>query len=518
MKKIFIVLLCFISTFFAVMILSSCESSTTNSDFTERKNIEPDEYDSGTIAQIKDNFHLIWADEFNYVGSPDASKWNYEVGTGNGGWGNNEEQFYTNRDDNSYVDNGYLTITAKKENYGGSNYTSARLTTKNKGDWTYGYIEMRAILPSGVGTWPAFWMMPTDSVYGWWPNSGEIDIMEMVGRQPTRIMGTVHTQAVHGSGTGSSTTVATSTTDWNKYAIEWNESYIKWYVNDKLYFTYFKKTNASSDTWPFDQNFFVILNVAMGGNLGGTISSDFVEAQMKVDYVRVYKQIDTTDNIKPSKPSIKKYVAKYDSIDLEWDSATDNQGIKQYDIVLDNKQIGATISNCYTIKNLNAATTYQVRIIAVDYNNNWTISDPISVRTLDVVKIPGKVYGYGYSDATKSVLITTGSDTDTGGGNILRIPSNTTVSYNVKCTSSGNFDVELRLQGLISTNIQIEVYSNSTLLGSSNTSVSNTFGNYVNVAFPDKISLPSNSDITIKLIFTSAQQGNAVNLNYINIK
>ncbi|NQU81442.1 MAG: glycoside hydrolase family 16 protein [Bacteroidetes bacterium] len=149
------------------------------------------------LAQEPNRLVMVWWDEFNYSGAPDTSKWGYDVG--GWGWGNNEEQYYTDQLKNSYVENGDLHIEALKEN---DSWTSARLITKNKGDWLYGRIEVRANLPSGRGTWPAIWMLPTDWEYGDWPSSGEIDIMEHVGYEPTTVYGTVHTEAYnHGLGT-----------------------------------------------------------------------------------------------------------------------------------------------------------------------------------------------------------------------------------------------------------------------------------------------------------------------------
>ena len=139
-------------------------------------------------------YELVWSDEFDYTGLPNSEKWSYDVG--GSGWGNNELQYYTeNRTENARVENGNLIIEARKESYGGNNYTSARLITKSQGDWLYGKIEVRAKLPGGRGAWPAIWMLPTDWAYGGWPSSGEIDIMEYVGYDPGVVHGTVHTES-----------------------------------------------------------------------------------------------------------------------------------------------------------------------------------------------------------------------------------------------------------------------------------------------------------------------------------
>ena len=160
----------------------------------------------------------FWSDEFDYTGAPDPNKWGYDIG--GSGWGNNELQYYTNSTNNANVANGKLTITARKENVGGREYTSARLVTKNKGDFLYGRIEVAAKLPTGKGTWPAIWMLPTDWAYGDWPKSGEIDIMEHVGYDPNNVLSSVHTQAYnHSIGTQKSggKNIPTALTAFHKY-------------------------------------------------------------------------------------------------------------------------------------------------------------------------------------------------------------------------------------------------------------------------------------------------------------
>ncbi|MCX7725843.1 MAG: glycoside hydrolase family 16 protein, partial [Chitinispirillaceae bacterium] len=159
---------------------------------------------------IFSNWELIWSDEFEYSGLPDKNKWGYDVGTGTNGWGNNELQYYTKDSlKNAKVENGTLIITARKEKIAQSNYTSARLVTRKKGDWCYGRFEISAKLPKGRGLWPAIWMLPTDGEYGGWPKSGEIDIMENVGFEPNNIYFTIHTEAYnHTKGTQKGSKIA----------------------------------------------------------------------------------------------------------------------------------------------------------------------------------------------------------------------------------------------------------------------------------------------------------------------
>lgn len=238
-------------------------------------------------------WELKWSDEFISAGLPDNTKWGYDVG--GSGWGNNELQYYTDsRLENARVENGNLIIEARKEAYGGKNYTSARLVSRNKGDWKYGRIEVKAKLPGGRGTWPAIWMLPTDWVYGAWPASGEIDIMEYVGYDPGIVHGTVHTEAYnHSIGTqvGASYSVPNAETAFHVYAIEWDESKIDFFVDGNKYFTF--NNQGTWQKWPFDQRFHLILNIAIGGNWGGVqgVDDNIFPVKMEIDYVRVYQAV-----------------------------------------------------------------------------------------------------------------------------------------------------------------------------------------------------------------------------------
>jgi beta-glucanase (GH16 family) len=226
---------------------------------------------------------IVWAEEFNTDGVPDATKWGYDIG-GNG-WGNQELEYYTNRTDNAIISNGSLKIIAKKESFGGSAYTSARLITKDKFSFKYGKIEVRAKLPVGVGTWPAIWMLGDNISTVNWPACGEIDIMEHLGRDLNKIYGTLHHPGHSGAnGDGGTVTISNATTEFHKYAAEWSPATIKFLVDDVTFYTF---TNNGS--LPFNQNFFIILNVATGGNFAGPVDPAFVSAVMEVDYVRVYQ-------------------------------------------------------------------------------------------------------------------------------------------------------------------------------------------------------------------------------------
>jgi beta-glucanase (GH16 family) len=228
---------------------------------------------------------VVWSDEFDTDGPPDPTKWGYDLGNGSNGWGNNESEYYTNRTDNAVVIGGSLKITAIKENYMGSNYTSARLLTQNKFSFKYGKVEVRAKLPAGVGTWPAIWMLGSDIATAGWPNCGEIDIMEHLGRDLNKIYGTLHYPGHSGSNAdGGTKLISNATSEFHIYSLEWSEGAIAIYVDGQLVHSV---TNSSSI--PFNHDFFLIMNIAMGGGFGGAIDPAFTNASMEIDYVRVYQ-------------------------------------------------------------------------------------------------------------------------------------------------------------------------------------------------------------------------------------
>jgi len=226
---------------------------------------------------------LLWADEFDVNGAPNTSKWGYNTGTGDG-WGNNELEYYTTRPENVIIENGILKIKAIKEDYMGSHYTSARMLTKGKFSFKYGRAEVRAKLPVGGGTWPAFWMLGDNIDTAPWPACGEVDILESVGNNPNVNHSSLHSPGRSGNTPDTAiTTVPNSATEFHVYAAEWSAESIKFYVDDNLFYTY-----GNSSSTPFNANFFLILNLAMGGNFGGKVDPNFTSATFEVDYVRVY--------------------------------------------------------------------------------------------------------------------------------------------------------------------------------------------------------------------------------------
>ena len=248
-------------------------------------------------TEVKDStsiegFNLVWNDEFDVNGIPDDTKWSYDLG-GNG-WGNDELQYYTSDPVNVRVKDGKLEIEAHYYKDAAIKYTSARLVTRQKGDWLYGKIDVKAKIPTGKGTWPAIWMLSTDRQYGGWPASGEIDIMEHVGYDQNRIHGSIHTEAYnHKIGTQKSNQIIipTASTEFHVYSIDWDSTKIDFFVDNEKYFS-FSNEHKTSAEWPFDKRFHLILNVAFGGAWGGAqgIDNSCLPAKMEVDYVRVYEK------------------------------------------------------------------------------------------------------------------------------------------------------------------------------------------------------------------------------------
>ena len=243
--------------------------------------------DTQTVTTFE---NLVMQDEFDRDGAPDNSIWSSEIGTGTDGWGNNELQFYTDREENVTVKNGQLEIIAHQEDYQGSSYTSARLLTKGSFDQKYGRFEARIKLPWGQGIWPAFWMLGADIDTTPWPDAGEIDIMEYRGQQPTVIHGSVHGPDYSGGeGVTKSYTLTNDRFDtgFHVFGIEWGPEYINYYVDDVLY-NQITPTDVAGK-WVFDKPFFILINMAVGGSFVGSPNSETVFPQtMLIDYVRVY--------------------------------------------------------------------------------------------------------------------------------------------------------------------------------------------------------------------------------------
>jgi len=231
---------------------------------------------------------LVWEDDFNTDGAPNSSKWTYDLGTtdifGNTGWGNQEAQSYTDNAENVIVEGGSLKITAKKE---GNDYTSARIKTQGLYDFTYGRVEVRAKLPSAQGTWPAIWMLGSNHPTVGWPSSGEVDIMEQRGNDKSYVEGTCHWYNTAGSNNasyGETTSIENPSTEFHLYTLEWTEDAIKIFLDDVKYYEL-----PNSADLPFNADFYLILNVAMGGTNGGDIDPAFTQDTMEIDYIKVFQ-------------------------------------------------------------------------------------------------------------------------------------------------------------------------------------------------------------------------------------
>jgi beta-glucanase (GH16 family) len=259
------------SLFFATLLIAACSNN-----------------EKQTVTTLN---QLVLEENFDTNGAPNPAIWKYDIGTGSNGWGNNELQYYSNRSQNIKVENGMLKITAIKESFMGSAYTSARILTKGNFDNKYGRYEARIKVPLGKGLWPAFWLLGSNSDTVAWPQCGEIDIMEYLGSNPISIFGTVHGPGYSGANAISKNYVLTNDrfdTDFHVFGIEWGENFVNYYVDNVLYNQITPKDVKGE--WVFNQPFYIILNMAVGGNFPGTPNSETVFPQtMMVDYVRVYQ-------------------------------------------------------------------------------------------------------------------------------------------------------------------------------------------------------------------------------------
>ena len=254
------------------------KTTDANSEFDWWFIITSEEEGNEDFQSIYNN--LVWSDEFDVDGAPNAANWTYDLGAG--GWGNAEEQTYTNNLENAEISDGTLKITAIAN---GGSYTSARLKSENLFEFTYGRIEARAKLPASAGSWSAMWMLGEDCATNPWPACGEIDMMEHIGNNLNIVYGTLHYPGNSGGNAdGSTIAVGTATTEFHDYTVEWTPDTIKILVDNTVY-----HTTANSTALPYNSDFFLILNVAMGGTLGGTIDPAFTEDTLEIDYIRVYQ-------------------------------------------------------------------------------------------------------------------------------------------------------------------------------------------------------------------------------------
>lgn len=249
---------------------------------------------SAAAAQVPAGYTLVWADEFDREGTPDPAKWVADTHANKSGWYNGEAQYYSaGRPRNAHVRNGRLIITARRgalrsaPDHGGQSYTSARLITKDRAAWTYGHFEVRAKLPCGAGTWPAIWMLGATRGH---PDGGEIDIMEHVGNDPGSVHATIHNRATIGThGNGGSLKLPTACTRFHDYQLTWTPDALAIAVDGRPVHRYVK-AGKSAAGWPFDAAQYLLLNLAIGGQMGGRVDDAIFPVAFEVDHVRVYQR------------------------------------------------------------------------------------------------------------------------------------------------------------------------------------------------------------------------------------
>ena len=457
------------ATFFA-MILISCDvafpsssetvssSSDTSlsSEVTTSTSVPPSSSSTpSSIVQEQLDWELIWQDEFDYTGLPDSTKWGYDVG--GGGWGNNELQYYTNADlDNASVANGNLTITARREMMENREYTSARLVTRNKGDFLYGRMEARAKIPTGLGTWPAIWMLPTDWAYGGWPTSGEIDIMEHVGYDPNVVHATIHTDTYnHSKGTqvGNSLTLSDVFDTYHTYAIEWEPGVIRAYIDNLQYATFAFDIDDVKDgpthlAWPFDRDFHFIFNIAVGGSWGGGVQGvdpNAFPTSMVVDYVRVfqkpYGENDTDEPSTIANPIVQKTTSN--SLALSWDRAQDNRMVRNYIVRVNGQVHSAPSVPAVYIDDLMPDTTYSIQIVAVDFNQNLSFPVTFEASTDGYPSVNERIEAEAYVTQSGAQFQST---TDVGGGeNAGWLDVGDYLEYLIDVPTTGNYRLDARV-------------------------------------------------------------------------
>lgn len=247
-----------------------------------------------TALRVPAGYTLVWADEFNGSGPPDPARWEHDTGMNKQGWHNRELQYYSAAGGgNAQQQGGRLVITARAEqrpqaaDWGGQRYTSARLLTRGRGEWTYGYFEVRARYSCTRGSWPAIWTL---GVRGDWPAMGELDILEHVGKNPGQVFSTVHTSAGSGGhGAGASRALPDACTAFHNYQMHWTAQEIRFAIDGRTHYVY-RNPGTGAARWPFDTPQFLILNLAIGGDLGGPVDDEHLPAHLEVEYVRVYQQ------------------------------------------------------------------------------------------------------------------------------------------------------------------------------------------------------------------------------------
>ncbi len=398
-----------------------------------------------SVSTLPLPWEVKWFEDFNEDGAPSTAQWNYQ--TGGGGWGNNEVQFYTNGQ-NVWIEEGNLIIEARREQMGNNPFTSTRMNTSGKVDMLYGRLEVRARLPRTGGTWPAIWMMPTASTYGGWPNSGEIDIMEHTGNNYGHVFGTIHTGAynhIQGTQQGGGIDIENVTDVFHTYTLEWYPDYMDWYIDDEHIF-HFANNYETPAEWPFNRPFHLIMNIAIGGNLGGTINySGEWPQQLVVDYIKMYDfKLHENDTVAPEQVTNLTLLPKWNTADVSWHMARDNAGVDLYRVFLDGELAGTTRGVTWSFQNLEPLTQYTLGIQTIDLAGNESEIEEIDFSTTEIVAfpVPGRIQAEDY---TQMQGIQTETTIDAGGGtNVGWIDNGDWMTYTINVAETGLYTISYR--------------------------------------------------------------------------
>lgn len=401
-----------------------------------------------------DDWQPVWCDDFDVDGAPDPSRWGFDIG--GGGWGNRELQFYTDSIENAFIQDGILNIRAIREPHQGYDFTSARLVTRQRGDWLYGRVQVMARVPEGRGTWPAIWMLPTDVVYGVWPNSGEIDIMEHVGYDPNVIHGTIHTAAFnHGINTqiGFQRTIPTATSEFHLYEMIWEPGRIELFIDGESFAVFgfnpeININNENYQAWPFDQRFHLILNLAVGGDWGGVrgIDNTAFPNAMEVEFVRVFQRDYAGMDRRPpeSVTQLTERASTATSVRLHWRHAEDDVKVSHYDILVDGVFNTRTSLNATWVRGLRPNTRHVIEIVSVDFAGNRSEPRAIAVTTPSMPSVTGITSAVTY-DAMRGITITQ-SDEGTFDSKVTFNSNTDFVDFSLNVEEAGSYRVHFRLK------------------------------------------------------------------------